>query len=794
MGDTAPSAEDLVRRLPLPLAQLYRRALNARAPLERHQSAYFLWEAAVKLLGSVAVATYAEGGPHDPKLTERLGNLARPALGHWWEFAYLLVPALADQGRHDFAAVKDVLLGRVAGPREQAGALDAALRQELGDDKGRRGPVRLRDLFDRLVSYRNREIGHGAVGRRAPPHYEHMADLLLAGLTEVLGELDVLAGGRLVYVARVWRHRAGDWLVARDDLTGEAVRRIATVNRPPAEAAGLPHSDCLCLERTAGASEQLLSLRPLVVFDGEGGEVLFLNSQRGPRRTEYLGYTSGRVVIRDEASGERRALLARALGVAAEAEGSTATAPDDTPAAAAPPAEPAPAPAPEAGGGRRVTFTVTAGPRQGQAFAFTRHDTLLVGRSRRAHLQLPAEDEYVSRLHFLVEINPPECRLTDLGTKNGTTVNGRKVTGADLRSGDVIGVGKTSLRVAVEGQGPAPGPYTPPPVPPLPKAVPAVRAPRGGSAGGCPVCGAAVPAGSAGLPLPFLCPACRAQASGRAQPIPGYALLRELGGDLGGVYLAARAADGQPVALRLLPLPAAAARPQVKCFLRDVSRLAQLDHPHIIAWRDFGEASGHLYFVQDHVRGTDLTGLLQAGGGRLPPARAAGLLSQVLEALAYAHARQLVHSTLRPGNVLVTGKGEVRLADFGLAWAYQASPLSGVTLRGKLGSAATFLAPEQLTRPGEAGPPADQYAAGALLYHLLTGCLPHDLPGTLPRQLLMLLQEEPVPVEARRPDLPRPLAEVVHRALLRDPPARFPDVEAMRRALVPFARGSRSSG
>src|SRR4029077_14651306 len=91
--------EDLVRRLPLPLAQLYRRAHNAKTALERHLTAYYLWEAGLKLLGSVAIVGYAEQGPADPQLAERLQNLTRPSLGHWWEFVRRLVPILAEQQR-----------------------------------------------------------------------------------------------------------------------------------------------------------------------------------------------------------------------------------------------------------------------------------------------------------------------------------------------------------------------------------------------------------------------------------------------------------------------------------------------------------------------------------------------------------------------------------------------------------------------------------------------------------------------------------------------------------------------
>src|SRR5262249_31579169 len=124
MNVVSPCNEDLIRRLPLPLAQLYRRAHNAKTPAERHHAAYYLGEASLKLLGAVPVVEYAELDDQDPELADRLQNLARPSLGHWWEFVRRLVPVLADRGDPGFAAVRDLLLGRSRDDLPHAAGLD----------------------------------------------------------------------------------------------------------------------------------------------------------------------------------------------------------------------------------------------------------------------------------------------------------------------------------------------------------------------------------------------------------------------------------------------------------------------------------------------------------------------------------------------------------------------------------------------------------------------------------------------------------------------------------------------
>jgi serine/threonine-protein kinase len=443
----------------------------------------------------------------------------------------------------------------------------------------------------------------------------------------------------------------------------------------------------------------------------------------------------------------------------------------------------------------------------------------LVGRSRRAHFQLPEKDEYFSRIHFMVEVNPPLCRLTDMGSKNGTYVNGQRVSSIDLKDGDVIQAGTSVLRLAMEPENeaglprdkPAP-PADPGPEPPtaatgsmhkpesgaIPETAPHLLRP---SANLCPACGAPILQTIAGASpsqagISELCALCQQQASRQPQPISGFCIICELGrGGMGVVYLARRAADGMVVALKTIVPAVAATKVQVDRFLREARILQGLTHPNIVGFREMGESGGQLYFAMDYLRGTDAGRLLQAHGGPLPIRRAVNLVCQLLEALAYAHSRLFVHRDIKPQNMLVvaaSGVGQhpgetVKLLDFGLARVYQSSQLSGLTMERDIGGTVPFMAPEQITHFRESKPTVDQYAAGATLYNLLTARHVYDFPQPTRRQIAMILQEDPVPILNRRPDLPPKLAEIIHCSLARDIKARFPDARAMRLALAEFA-------
>jgi serine/threonine-protein kinase len=463
----------------------------------------------------------------------------------------------------------------------------------------------------------------------------------------------------------------------------------------------------------------------------------------------------------------------------------------------------------------RLTLSVTDGPHAGRTFTLDGHECFVVGRGKCAHFKLPLKDKYFSRFHFMIEFNPPFCRLLDLGSTNHTFVNGKRAMKADLETGDIITGGKTVIRVLI-GEVPdeeeavaaetSPGPEGRTVAPALAPSdgldldlltvdVPATGAdlpPPGSSPRVCVYCRgdaadtpAATPAARAARAP--LCTACREKLHARAQPIEGYALLRELGrGGMGVVYQAVRLSDDALVALKTIHRSGTATVRDIARFLREAKILRELDHPRITRFLDVGEARGRLYLVMEYVPGSDASELLKRTVAPMATPRAVGLVCQALEAMEYAHARGFVHRDVKPSNLLVAGppgQEAVKLADFGLARIYEASRLSGLTISSDLAGTTAFLAPEQIVNYRETRPAADLYATGATLYYLLTRCLVYDFPDRLELKVLKILQDDPVPVRRRRPELPDGLVAVIDRALSREPEARFPDARSMREAL-----------
>jgi serine/threonine-protein kinase len=429
-----------------------------------------------------------------------------------------------------------------------------------------------------------------------------------------------------------------------------------------------------------------------------------------------------------------------------------------------------------------IVLRVTAGPYSGRSFRIIGHDTFLVGRSQHAHFRLGGRDRYFSRVHFMIEANPPQANVVDMGSHNGTFLNGERLTlPARLAEGDRIEAGDTVLTVSLPGalalavRNAAPRPSLPAS---LTTVIPTIGPPREG----CRLCDPRED--TPGLPI---CSSCQTLLAASPPILPGYRIARELGrGGMGVVYLAVHDSHGDVVAVKTVAPALVGTAEMVDRFLREARVLEALNHPHIVRFREMGEANGLLYFAMEYVRGIDAEELL-ATHGPLPVDRAVGMIAQVLRALDYAHGRGFVHRDVKPANILITrrnGEEHACLGDFGLARIYQASQFSGLTATGAVGGTPIFLAPEQVTSYRDSKPAADQYAAAATLYALLTGQLTHDFAASMYEQLEQLLHDDAVPIQKRRTDLPDALAVAVHRALSRNPAERFPDVRTFRRALL----------
>lgn len=394
-----------------------------------------------------------------------------------------------------------------------------------------------------------------------------------------------------------------------------------------------------------------------------------------------------------------------------------------------------------------VVCEVISGSHQGTRFEFNHHDTLLVGRSRSAQLAL-TDDPHFSRHHFLLELNPPRGLVRDLGSRNGTLLNGQPIKEAPLHDGDIISAGKTQIRFSVIGR-------------------PELET-------------AAWPAANNQRP------------SSPVAVIPGYEIVHKLGqGGMGIVYLARQLSNGQTVALKVIVPESAADEAAMRRFLREATVLSQLRHPRIVQFLELGMSAGQFFFAMEYVEPADLK---QHLAGRGPASRVktvCGIVCQALEALRFAHGQGFIHRDIKPANILLTRVGRrlrTKLADFGLAKQMENAGFSGLTRAGEAIGTLAFMAPEQVTHSRDVRATMDIYSAGATLYQLLSGELPYDFPaGRDP--FLVILEDDPVPLQIRSPDVPAELAALVHRALAKDPAQRFATADAMWQGLARFAAG-----
>ncbi len=433
----------------------------------------------------------------------------------------------------------------------------------------------------------------------------------------------------------------------------------------------------------------------------------------------------------------------------------------------------------------RVSLNVIAGPQTGRSFTFDQHETFMIGRSEDAHFCLP-HDRFFSRHHCILEIAPPQAFIRDLGSTNGTFVNGMRVETAYLKNGDHIQGGETILAVEVttglESHSNEAELHL--------NSIPSVVSIQ------CLNCGvpATVEASRPDARLSYVCDDCREKLKENPQPIPNYQMIRVIGqGGMGSVMLGHSEKDGVAVAIKTLLPEVAVSEQSLKRFLREIEVASKLQHPNIVRYIEHGQHNGIVYLVTEFVTGMDAARLAKHRGGRLDFRETVSIIAQTLAALDFAHQLGFVHRDIKEQNILVTGdhpNWTAKLTDFGLSKSFKETGMSGVTMVGDVAGTIAYMPPEQVRDFKDVQPPSDIYAVGMTAYSLLTGAHALDIsPKAGIAETVKAIFEKPiVPILSRVGGVPPNVAAVIETALAKNVEQRWRTAGAMREALLNAAK------
>ena len=439
-----------------------------------------------------------------------------------------------------------------------------------------------------------------------------------------------------------------------------------------------------------------------------------------------------------------------------------------------------------------IVLRVSSGPHSGQEHLIDSPGTFTVGRSLRAQFSMP-KDLALSRDHFQVDNQPPLCHLIDLGSTNGTKVNGLRVGRVVLREGDEIEAGDSEFIVSFLESSRELGAFAM-----------------------CAGCGGRIPIETrSGRPTEkisagshdgtiWLCDDCQARRLKFPRTDPDYLIEEWIGGGgMGEVFRARQLSRGRPVAIKMISSNSAMGEKASGYFRREIEVLRDLlmpggqCHPSIVAFYEIYEADSQFQLVMEYVDGMNALDWIRGLDRPLPIASGAQIGRHLLSALDYAHSKGYVHRDVKPSNLLVMGpihRPRVKLTDFGLAKSFAASEgFMTLTRQGDIGGSIGFISPDHIREFSDIREPADIYSAAATLFYLLTGKYPYlGFDPREPDSYEIILEHPPLPLRAFRPDAPEGLERALLKALQKQPRDRWKSAQAMADALRPFATPSSS--
>lgn len=258
-----------------------------------------------------------------------------------------------------------------------------------------------------------------------------------------------------------------------------------------------------------------------------------------------------------------------------------------------------------------------------------------------------------------------------------------------------------------------------------------------------------------------------------------YNIQGEIGrGGMAIVYKAIQSSLGRTVAVKELDISASGADPLLlERFRREARAAAALHHPNITTIHDFWESGNRAYIVMEYVDGPELKEVL-AVRKMLEPSLAMLIAIEVCRALAYAHGRGMVHRDIKPGNIMLSTAGDVKLTDFGIVLVSESTEL---TVPGHMLGTPAYMSPEQITGQ-DVGPASDIFSLGTMLYEMVTGRRPFvaDNPIALSHAIL---HSEPEQAHVARPGVPGTLSAIIMKCLAREPSARFSTMDELEETL-----------
>jgi serine/threonine-protein kinase len=387
---------------------------------------------------------------------------------------------------------------------------------------------------------------------------------------------------------------------------------------------------------------------------------------------------------------------------------------------------------------------------------------LVIGRGRKTEMMI--SDPLLSRRHCQLELSGGVVFIHDLGSANGTFVNGIQATRAALAAGDLVTFGRSWLRVVPElaqvkigGSGDQDDPHT-------------TRRFDKRAAPTAPERRYELPESEASYP-----------------PIDGYVLFGTIGkGSFGTVYRAKNRANGRLAAIKVIPTGASAKPENVARFLREIEATGQLTHQNLVEVYGAGEGPHFAYLIMEHVDGDTLARAIQRDG-KLDPARSLEIGRQIASALEHAFSRGFVHRDVKPENILIDASGTAKLCDFGLVKNLAASSGANLTRPGQGFGSLAYMPPEQVREAATADQRADVYSLGATLYNALTGRRPFSGPvnkGFLRR----VMEEYPDPIDTITTDVPKEVIRIIDRCLQKDPALRYQSPRELREAIEDVLR------